>query len=319
MVDKMTIYKGFNIETGPVGAGDKLKLAAAYGANLIRYQIVSHDAGSLSEHDYLEWVESEALYIVELCNVARNLGVYIAIDLHSQYKGLRQTILGGLQHEVIINKDARKVFVKAWILIATILRNSPNIHSFGLLNEPRVFRAAKLISLYNNAITQIHEVSPWTKISVSPAGADPNKISSLGNIKGAKYYEIHMYSPMNFTHQGLGDNCIGIKYPSNRFGAEDIRDLLSKSFSVGLKYKKEIFIGEYGVVNWADEDSAVRWFYDVVHTCQVFEFHTALRSLQGCSAWNVFAPAVVYVPANPCEHVIEEDTDRGRIILRHLK
>lgn len=316
----MTIYKGFNIETGPVGAGDRLKLAAAYGANLIRYQIVSHDAGNLSEHEYLEWVESEAVYIAELCNVARNSGVYISVDLHSQYKGLRQTILGGLQHEVIINKAARKVFVKAWKLIAMILRNSPNIHSFGLLNEPRVFRVAKLISLYNNAITQIHEVSPWTKISVSPAGADPNKISSLGNIKGAKYYEVHMYSAMNFTHQGLGDNKVGVKYPTPRFDAEDVRKLLNKSFSIGLKHKKEIFVGEYGVVRWADEDSAVRWFKDVLYNCEVFGFHTALHSLQGCSAWNVFAiPAITYVPANPCEHVSEGDTERSKVILKHLK
>ncbi len=316
----MTIYRGFNIETGVIGSGDRIKLAANYGANLVRYQIVSHDVDKLSEHDYLEWVETEALHIVELCKIAKEVNVYIAVDLHSQYKGLRQTILGGLQHEVVINKAARKVFIKAWKLIAMVLRNSPNIHSFGLLNEPRVFRVAKLISLYNKTITEIHRISPWTKISVSPAGADPNRISSLGNIIGAKYYEVHMYSPMNFTHQGLGDNKAGIKYPTNRFNAEDVRKLLNKSFTIGNKHNKEIFIGEYGIVRWAEDDSAIRWFKDVLHNCEVYGFHTALHSLQGCSAWNVFAtPTITYVPANPCEHVAEDNTERSKVVLKHLK
>jgi hypothetical protein len=314
-------FSGFNIETGDSGLFERVDKTRNLGGNLIRYQIVNHDMQNATETVYLDWIRQECVVMQKLLKYAATKNVYIAVDLHSQYKGITNTIIGGAQHTVILDKKAQNVFIEAWKIIATRLRPFHNIHSYGPINEPAVYLSSRLVTLYNRVIPEIKKIDANKKIAVSTAGGNPDLLKPLSGMRNIDYIEIHVYNPLNFTHQGIGEYPVGVRYPNKNFGKVKLNKVFVKAANFAKNNGVKIFVGELGCVRWAaypNEKDIVTWFDDVLSNCKAYGFDWAVHSMHGCSAWENLA-AHTPVPANLCGHVdILAATPRSNVIRKYI-
>jgi aryl-phospho-beta-D-glucosidase BglC (GH1 family) len=180
---------------------------------------------------------------------------------------------------------------------------------FELLNELVAKTSEQWNDLWARAAAAIHAVSPERKVIVG--GNNWNSVNELKNLKVSTnpniLYTFHCYSPMIFTHQRAGwmENTrrytAPVEYPVNTAEHADfyngsipeaekgildkayLERVLAPAFEFIEANKRPLYCGEYGVINNASTECAVKWCNDLADLLLAYGIGRAVWSYRGFS------------------------------------
>lgn len=277
---------------------DDLRVFARdWGANLIRWQLLYlPKPGTQTDlNAYDLWLDGELARLDQVLGWARQLGVLVVVDLHSPPGG---AVGGGgtvnASGAFWTNPAAQTHFINVWQRITQRYKGNPTIWGFDLVNEPDdksviegcddwqalSERAAKAIRSLDPQRTLIVEPPDWGG-AAGFVGFEPLPLPNI-------VYSFHMYSPMEFTHQGVIGPGETVPYPGRAEGKMWDKSALEASMAPAIefarKYRVHLYVGEFSAIRWAP--GAERYLADLI---DLFEAHGwdwtyhAYREWQGWS------------------------------------
>lgn len=298
-----------------------LRVLAGWGANLIRWQFYWH-GGSFEDQRrdlsaYDKWLEQTMADLERLLPVCKELGLRVVIDLHTPPGG---TSAG---HWLMFSEAVyQQKFIDTWDRLVNRFRNEPSIWGYDLLNEP--FEGARgeglmdWRTLAEFVARRVRAADPVKAIIVAPGpfgGWDNLPYFEPLDVPGI-IYTIHMYEPLEFTHQGVFDGIkIGTNYPGKIDGVEwdksRIREVLEPVRQYQRDYNVPVFVGEFSAPRWAPDGSAAAYLRDCIDVFEEFGWDWAYHSFREWHAWNV---ELVSDPTQ--ELAASSPTDRQQVLMK---
>lgn len=187
-------------------------------------------------------------------------------------------------------------FFAIWEMFARRYLNEGRNLAFELLNEIVLSDISQWNSLWKDAVQRIRAIDPDRTIIIGGnRNSDASELANLDLLEDeGVVYTFHFYEPGVFTHQRspfipyLADYPVPVTYPFAQaehqaffdafekagmvpehyrrevFGRDFIAELLKPVREFQDKTGREVFCGEYGVNEFADHESTVRWYRDLV-------------------------------------------------------
>ena len=303
-------------------------------ANLLRYQIVDglRDNGR-DPVEYATWMDRALDKLDTLMPALREHDIRVVIDMHfppgGRYsRGGTLGTAGAEAADAFGNKARflmmeeevyRRVFLDTWKRIAARYKDNPVIYGYDLVNEPDQRGPAKYNywTLQFDAAKAIREIDPETPIIVesnnwcSPLSYDEFSPMPLKNI----IYEIHMYHPGPYTHQGVGDQAYITEYPRRvlprTVTKEELRRALQPAIDFQKKYNARMFVGEFSVTAWAPGGAA--YLQDLIELFEEYRWDWTYHAFREWEGWSVehSGPPDKLVPSS--------DTDRKQLLLKFFQ
>ena len=273
---------------------DDFKTLHGWGANLLRYQMTPHLDSALAVQESSARTDAEKVAFSkawislsldhlekDLIPWARKYGLMIAVDMHSVPGG--QGIDGG----VFTSDACARSYVDTWREIAVrFKRHAGVLYGYDLINEPNQRGLKKydywtLQKLAANAIRRVDSETPI--IVASNGGGGPAAFSYLRPLPlNNVIYEVHMYQPFDFTHQGVGFVPKGAVYPDRAKGWDRaaLEAYMKPVYDFAARHGARIYVGEFSAINWAK--GAGDWMRDAI---AVFEKHGSDWSFHAFREW----------------------------------
>lgn len=251
----------------------------------IDYNVVQNEDGS--------FIESGFRYVDNCLSWCKKYGLKMVLDLHkccgyvfdnSEYCGF------------FYDEKLQRMFKDLWMEF-TRRYGKEEIMAFELLNEVTEARFAEPWNkILADTIRMIHAVVPEKTIIVG--GIYNSSIYGLSLMEAPAdehvVFTFHCYDPMIFTHQGahwiatmdpnfrttyplsveqtrkesyatfgadFEDHFKGLK--GEMMSAEFFRHQFETALQVADKFGVELYCGEYGVIDAADNESTKRWYEDI--------------------------------------------------------
>lgn len=268
--------------------------ARQWNGNLIRWQLLRlPEAGKESDfEDYDRWLAEELTHLDQVLRWAEELGVMVVVDLHSPPGG---PISGGWVQTgsgpFWASPDAQAHFVKVWQRMAARYKGNDVIWGFDLMNEPDdrtvVEGCDDWQTLAERAGRAIREIDPDRTLIVEPphwgsadgfAGFEPIDLPNV-------VYSFHLYTPFEYTHQGVHAPADPIAYPGQINGRMWDKDAIERSIQPAVafadRYRVHMYVGEFSAIRWAP--GAERWLADVI---AIFEKHGWDWSYHAYREWH---------------------------------
>ena len=151
-------------------------------------------------------------------------------------------------------------FVETWRRIAERFRGREGIYGYDLVNEPMQTSEAApgcdFWTLQKRAAEAIREIDPDTPILVEcNSQDDPAAFASFSPLDLVNViYEVHMYKPLAYTHQGVMWKQGELRsYPDDTKGwnKDYLRACLKPVRDFQLRHGAKIYAGEFSAVAWA--------------------------------------------------------------------
>lgn len=281
-----------------VSAADLATLGGEWGANHVRWQLLwggfphsPADRGDLAAYD--AWLESALAHLDELLPVCERLGIKVLIDLHTPPGGRNDAKECRLFHE----KRFQDSFLAWWEKIARRYHGNATVWGYDLVNEPVEGRVGDGLmnwhALAAETARRVRALDPAHAIIIEPepwggpdALADFEPIAVPGIV-----YSVHMYQPGKLTHQGVHDDAVGVRYPSEIDGRlwdkEQLRRALRPVIEWQHDYGAHIYIGEFSAIRWAPDDSALRYLRDVIEIFEEQGWDWAYHAFREWHGWSV--------------------------------
>lgn len=256
-----------------------IKKIASWGLDHVRlpidYELVEDNAGNPDESGYV--------YIDNAIKWCRSAGLNLVLDLHktagfSFDKGYQET--GFFE-----SKELQERFCRLWERLAERYGGTDGV-VFELLNE---VTDKSYSDVWNEVIYEctrrIRAIAPDKIILVG--GYWNNSPDALPDL--VKPYDenvvlsFHCYDPLSFTHQGAYwvedmDTDYREKFDGEKITPEYFAERFSAAIDTAEKYGAALYCGEYGVIDRADPEDALKWF-KAIH--EAFEKY----GISHC-AWN---------------------------------
>ena len=285
---------------------DDFAKIASWGADHVRvpidYNVIQNDDGS--------FIESGFAHIDRCIEWCKKYGLKMVLDLH---KACGYVFDDKTYCQFFYNEELQDIFVRLWQELARRYAKYSAFVAFELLNEITAKETAEIWNrIADRTIRAIREISADVRIIIG--GYFNSSIEGLLLLdKPADeniVFTFHCYSPMIFTHQsgywvenmpsdysiaypGTVDeyrresNAVFNKNYDNEFDYEG--NLIDSSFferqfrtalDVSEKYNVPLYCGEYGVIDKADPESAVKWFADIHAAMEKFNIARAVWSFK---------------------------------------
>ena len=207
---------------------DDIETLHRWGATLARFQIMrnwfmDNDCQDLDE--YARWIDSRLDNLEDVLRWAAARGMKICVDLHSPPGGKRP---GDRAMNMFFEEKYADAFVETWKRIAArcapILQTTgPVIYGYDLVNEPVQKEAAPFgyWELQRRAAEAVRAIDPVTPVIVeSNLSAAPSAFRYLSPLAMDNViYQIHLYKPHDYTHQGIQGVPVGAVWPDPGRGA----------------------------------------------------------------------------------------------------
>jgi len=220
--------------------------------------------------------------------------------------GLRMNVgMAGLSDGLIKSKAAQTRLVNAWKLIATRYKNSSAVWAYDLANEP-------IVSPYPYSYTYPldNSILMWPQLADSLVkmirAIDVEKgiiIESLNysiNMDDIKpidasipniIYSVHMYQPQNLTHQQFSAQAPAYTYPGTidnvYYDKAKLKEILAPIKAYQDKYRVPIYIGEFGCIRWAPNNSAYNYLRDCIEIFEEYNWDYAYNTFRTWDGWSV--------------------------------
>ena len=188
---------------------EDFKALHRWGVTLARFQMTRQwntTGGNRDLADFDRYIDGQLDLLEKHLAWAKKYGIQIVVDLHAA-PGARDE-----RKDLYMCHDATyaEAFLATWRKIATRFGGRPEIFGFDLVNEPQQLAPAlpgcDYWSLQSRAAEAIRAIDPETPVIVEsncydgPATFSYLRPLALTNI----IYQVHMYVPPAFTHQGVG-------------------------------------------------------------------------------------------------------------------
>ncbi|NMA45942.1 MAG: glycoside hydrolase family 5 protein [Lentisphaerae bacterium] len=303
---------------GPNTLEKDLPVLASWGANIVRWQMSRNwhkrnDNQDLPE--YFRWIDEKIAQAKQGLDRCHELGLRVILDLHVPPGGRN---LDGRMN-MFDNREYADAFVEVWRRFATAVKGHPALYGYDLINEPQqigVAFAVDYLSLQYEAAQVVRAIDPQTPIIIESNEWDSaTAFSYLSPIPMKDViYQAHMYFPSEFTHQGVGNRKVGLKYPDPKrnWDKEALRRHLQPVRDFQLKHGARILIGEFSAPRYAE--GAERYLADCIAIFEEYGWDWTYHAFRESPIWNVEMTGGVEkaVPAT-------EDTPRKRVLLEGFK
>ena len=159
--------------------------------------------------------------------------------------------------------------------------------AFELLNEVTERSYCKIWNgIVKKCISRIRPLAPETFILVGSYWQ--NSAAAVKDLDAPfderVVYNFHCYDPLIFTHQGAEwtdqiDPAARISYADSGWGSQKFYEAFSEAVSFAEKNNAALYCGEYGVIDRAKPEDALKWFKDIN---SVFEKYNISRCAWSC-------------------------------------
>ncbi len=300
---------------------DDFDTLQSWGATLIRYQMWGYGQKKDAPVDlaaYGRWLEGKLDHFDSfVLPQAAARGMKVVLDLHDAPGGRDISNDTRMCHD----RECAEFFIETWRHIAKRFKGREVIYGYDLVNEPMQTSEAlpecDFWTLQRRAAEAIREIDPDTPILVecngqdSPGGFALFSPLDLTNI----LYEVHMYVPLAYTHQGVlwkqGD---GVPYPNAEKGwnAESLRGALRPVREFQLRHGARIYCGEFSAVAWAS--GAEEYLRDCIGIFEEYGWDWTYHAFREWPGWSVEHEG------SDAEHLVPSaDNPRKRALLDGLR
>ena len=293
---------------------DDIETLHRWGATMARFQIMrnwfmDNDCRDLEE--YAQWIDSRLDNLEDVLRWAEARGMKICVDLHSPPGGKRP---GDRTMNMFFEEKYADAFVETWKRIAARFKGHPAIYGYDLVNEPVQKMPAPFDywELQRRAAEAVRAIDPDTPIVVeSNLSAAPSAFRYLSPLAMDNViYQIHVYKPHDYTHQGIKGTPLGAVWPDPARGrdVELLRRTLEPVRAFQKRHRARIYVGEFSAASYAP--GAERYLRDCISLFEEYGWDWTYHAFREADVWNVEKArnaAGKYAPA--------ADTPRKRALL----
>jgi len=268
-------------------------LGEEWKANLIRWQLtrawgVPGTDRDLAEYD--AWIERKCDELEEVLPACQARGIKVVVDLHSPPGGRYRDNAVAMFYEAKYNEH----FVKTWEPIASRFKGHPALWAYDLINEPVETglppEGLDFWETQERAARAIRRIDPETAIIVAadewdgPGGYAFMTPLDVPNV----VYQVHMYVPHAFTHQGVSNAVTGVRYPGTidgrYFDKEALRAVLKPVREFQEAYGVHIYVGEFSAIRWAP--GAADYLRDCIGLFEEYGWDWSYHAFREWSGWS---------------------------------
>jgi len=270
----------------------------------------------------VSWVTSEV-------QRAQEAGIKIVVDLHDP------ALPGVVRDQPTFwsHPDLVPNLKRAWgDLAASLLPYRDAVWGFDLMNEPldrtqlpampqQWPEIAEEVTAHIRTIDRrtpiVFETGPgWYFTGFSSLSAplsDPRVI-----------YSGHFYASDKFTHQGVFDDTIGIRYPGTADGQYWDRSRLAEEMAPAVEFSRKwsvpIYVGELSVIRWAPKEDAVQWLTDVLELIEEQQWSWAYHAFGEWHGWSLLYGEEFWKEGmEPRPKPVDYETERAKVIKSFLR
>lgn len=187
---------------------------------------------------------------------SRELGLHVIIDNHHGWEAL-----GNSNYPGAISRMGAM-----WRQVAERYKHlHPDSVFFEVINEPSYFLSGQPFTDFMQAMIdtiRLHAPNHTIIVSAPWAGSQVgfNYLTPFPDTN--LIYTFHFYTPLNFTHQGATWTPvyfpIGRTFPENG-NEQGVAEQFNLAAGWMAQYQKPVFLGEFGVIAYADSASRCNW------------------------------------------------------------
>lgn len=287
-------------------------LGEEWNANVIRWQITRNWGRAGTDRDleeYDQWFARELEDLDRVLEACRRYRILVVVDMHSPPGGRYEDSQLAIFHEKLYQDH----WLALWEQVARRYKGNPVIWGYDLVNEP-VMRLPSREGLGDSLDAQvrvaraIRAIDPHVPIFIeaddwdAPAGFPYLRPVDIPNV----IYQLHMYVPGEFTHQGVFSKSDPVAYPGRIAGShwdkERLREVLQPVRDFQLAYNVHIYVGEFSAIRWAP--GAARYLADCISLFEEYGWdwtYHAYREWHGWSLEHGPDPADHQPTSEPCD------------------
>ena len=296
-------------------------LGEEWNANVIRWQLSRnwgqfHTDRDLGEYD--RWLKERLEDLDRAMAACHRYGIKVVVDLHTPPGGRYPNHELAIFHEPSFQDH----WVATWEEIARRYQGHPALWGYDLINEPyqRVPSppgVADFLGAQARAARAIRAIDPQVPVFIAAAESDsPEGFRDLEPVDVPNViYQVHMYAPHEFTHQGVEGAWKRITYPGPIQGRDWNREQLRKVFepvrAFQLAYNVHIYVGEFSAIRWAPGSAA--YLRDCIELFEEYGWDWSFHSYREWHGWSVEHGED---PGNPLP--TKEPTDRKNVLMDWL-
>lgn len=295
---------------------DDFKVLHDWGVTLARFQMTRQwntVGGNRDLADYDKYIDGELDSLEEHLVWAKKYGIQIVVDLHAA-PGARDE-----HKDLYMCHDAKyaDAFIATWRKIATRFKGRPEVYGFDLINEPQQITPAlpgcDYWSIQSRAAEAIRVIDPETPVIIEsncydgPGTFGYLKPLALTNI----IYQVHMYVPMEFTHQGVHDRKgTRTKYPdaARNWDIDLLRRTMKPVIDFQKRHAAKIYVGEFSAIVWGE--GAGDYIRDCIEVFEENRWDWTFHAFREWSGWSV-----EYEASEPWKQKPSQDNPRKRALL----
>ncbi len=291
----------------------------SWGANLIRWQLVRNwnkVGDNRNVEEYLAWIDGRIPEVQQVLDKAQQLGMKVVLDLHVAPGGRR----ANGEMEMFYNRKYADAFLEAWRRLAQAVKGHPALYGYDLINEPKHHPGAPIdyLVLQYEAAKVVRAIDPETPLIIEANDmASPQEFSYL-HVLPLKdvIYQVHMYKPGSYTHQGVRKRPLTGRYPGKinnaEWNKESLREALRPVREFQLKYGAKIYVGEFSAIRWAP--GGAQYLEDCLSLFEEYGWDWSYHAFREWSGWSVEHTSD---RNNPGPSPV--DTDRKKVLIKYLK
>ena len=269
---------------------DDFRTLKSWGATLARYQMVRNWNAKNADReldDYMRWLDGKLDHLDrDVLPWAEKYGIRIVVDLHVPPGGKN-----GGDMNMFYEQKYNDAFVECWRRIARRFRGRRMIYGYDLINEPQ--QTDRAVCDYWNtqrrAAEAVREIDPDVTIVMESNGWDsPGTYSYLSPLAMDNViYQVHMYEPFVYTHQGVNKGFARAVYPDEAKGWN--RDYLRRRLGPVLEFQRRhgarIYVGEFSAAAWAP--GAERYLADLISIFNEYGWDWTYHAFREWPGWSV--------------------------------
>jgi aryl-phospho-beta-D-glucosidase BglC (GH1 family) len=298
--------RGVMIQPDSFKQDDLDLLAGKWKANHVRWQLLWNgfpngpaDTATVEEFD--AWIDKQCEQLDKMLPELERYGVRVTLDLHTPPGGRLPQDQGSAMR-MFQEKKFQDAFVAVWQKLARKYKDTKMIWCYDILNEAvegEMSGEAGILPWRELALKtskEIRKIDPVKAIVIEPAPwGSPDALEWLEPFDPKEMpnvvYSVHMYQPHKFTHQGVYDTEMSLVYPGKIDGKDWDKEQIRKSLQVvkdfAADYGVAIYIGEFGSIRWAPENSSYRYLKDCIEIFEEEGWDWAYHAFREWDGWSV--------------------------------
>lgn len=270
-------------------------LGEEWKANLIRWQITRNWGKAGTDRDladYDRWFDAKLDELDKALDSCGRHGIKVVIDLHTPPGGRHENHDLAIFHEPVYQDH----WIALWKKMAKRYKDHPAVWGYDLVNEP-VQNApsppgvADYLGAQVRCAMAIRAIDAETPIFIEAAEWDSaDGFKELEPVDVPRViYQVHMYAPGTYTHQGVHGESKPLTYPGvidgKMWDKEALRKVLQPVREFQLAYNAHIYAGEFSAARWAP--GARDYLRDCIELFEEYGWDWSYHAYREWDGWSV--------------------------------